>query len=1215
MLVIYKRQFSKILQLSFFVLFFWTNQVNGQEFRCGVSSSSPLLNRSYSVKSTSSNPKVIFTIVRDSYGNGGENRAFIEDMLLEVKNFFAQSHINININYCIREVHNTDWLNSETRPLLLCSDDPNTTYYYNIYQSGIDGADGAAVVGSCCGWGSRRFQTAIHELGHMFGLQHTFHNCNDDILAEPVHHDINDPLNCSNKHCTETGDGICDTPADSHGIIDENGNRPCDVAFYSTSTSPCLSENRNGIKDRCDIEYYDPLGIIVSNVMAYSNFPPCSDFTPDQITLMNNEIVYSGRTGTFSECDNSEIIVGNSNRIDGGSHVFYNEVINYEEPLIINNAEVQFVDCTLYFPENTVMIVGKGSNIQFDNTKLLRSDFTYEDCLDYEKGGINFIESHSQCHFLNKSFIETDGVAISTENNATANCSVMASSQVISNDSKAIDIAGLFYSDQGLISGSIDVLCEGSSDFYLNEVTIEATSFPITAIEVHSVGNPISLNNVDINGWENSNSVHLVGGSWVFIYNSELGGNAIISSDNGRLNMVNNILSANNDIPIFALDAIDIKGVGKYEILNNTVSASDLNHLSAIQIESESSAYNKCLNNLITSGSTTGIKAIGSQFNSKFLCNDFQSESNDFDWGIVSILQGYDELIASGNLFSLTNNRISGNSLFGTVYNYKSTVREELLTNQFSNLGISPFTDQDIESAPCGNIGYVDDECPIGIDCSQPCPEGINCDSDCPYAIDCTLPCPEGIDCTQPCPLGINCGEVCPDGIDCTSSCPPGIDCSEPCPPGINCFEPCPPGINCTEPCPLGKDCTVPCLTPDCIPIGDPSEPPVLPDFGEDDNVLELLELQYIELENQINEFEAESSGQDYQMSKQFDDILNSNNLLQKKDIINFVLGDPTLLTSERLELIFKNSDKFSEQEVVDIISKNPIVLYYGKINAVVFKSGSFSEENLKILDEKMKNLSANQQIKTIWDIDNANSRKERISDYAISRLTYQSPNNINEMKKWFKRVDDFSFGLGLLDYIFWHSNYADFNNEYFVLSSSNMENHEITDLQSYKVFMDQIQSTRNDGRGLLELTEGELNVINSIALSNNYYSSLKARNFLTGYYDYNFEEYTYQPEIEKLQFLNEDDLLYTSVDDINENTFPIIYPNPNSGNFSIENTQDLRFELKIYTPEGKLIFKDVIHSNESNLISLDIDVGIYFCVITDVDSNRKHMKKVIIEY
>lgn len=108
--------------------------------------------------------------------------------------------------------------------------------------------------GSCCGITSK---THSHELGHYFGLEHTFMDGGTNELVD-------------GSNCATAGDGICDTPAD-----------PFDNASaVSAWVNNCRFINTG--KD-ANNEYYDP---IVGNIMSYYPDECACGFTDDQFRKM-----------------------------------------------------------------------------------------------------------------------------------------------------------------------------------------------------------------------------------------------------------------------------------------------------------------------------------------------------------------------------------------------------------------------------------------------------------------------------------------------------------------------------------------------------------------------------------------------------------------------------------------------------------------------------------------------------------------------------------------------------------------------------------------------------------------------------------------------------------------------------------------------------------------------------------------------------------------
>lgn len=95
------------------------------------------------------------------------------------------------------------------------------------------------------------FGTLAHEMGHFFGLYHTFETDNGFEFSD-------------GSNCETTGDLVCDTPADNNGPFLED-----ECKYNSTNTDP------NG-------DFYTPY---LSNIMSYYGACTCK-FTPGQYNRM-----------------------------------------------------------------------------------------------------------------------------------------------------------------------------------------------------------------------------------------------------------------------------------------------------------------------------------------------------------------------------------------------------------------------------------------------------------------------------------------------------------------------------------------------------------------------------------------------------------------------------------------------------------------------------------------------------------------------------------------------------------------------------------------------------------------------------------------------------------------------------------------------------------------------------------------------------------------
>jgi hypothetical protein len=202
-------------------------------------------------------------IVADSMGNYGTSAGNIAGLLLSLESYFDP----ICVNFELCEVKYVDNFKYNNFVAPIDEDEfwalyavPNTINNGFVDELFID--FGAQVGGYAALPGGRDIimmangsgpGVMLHEMGHFFGLYHTFET---DFGLELA----------NGTNCLTTGDLLCDTPADPNG-----GNTlPPDCNLDPPMQDP------NG-------EWYVP---DISNIMSYYNFCTCGKFTTDQYNRM-----------------------------------------------------------------------------------------------------------------------------------------------------------------------------------------------------------------------------------------------------------------------------------------------------------------------------------------------------------------------------------------------------------------------------------------------------------------------------------------------------------------------------------------------------------------------------------------------------------------------------------------------------------------------------------------------------------------------------------------------------------------------------------------------------------------------------------------------------------------------------------------------------------------------------------------------------------------
>lgn len=285
---------KKILVISFFFsVFFLKAQIkNG-----GVGSGGNIQNMVTTLKhDTCLNKKfsIVFYVVLDSmYSPGIATQATLNAMVINLNNAFKRicvEFLNCSTVYIPHHPYN-DWTKSIVDPVVTSNwyTDKTINFYIptqvtaQLYEPNgyaypppatftntpkdVIVCDKASLVGS----NNALFvsSTPIHEMGHFFGLPHTFDEIGTPtvIPAPPVGAISNEFFNRTN--CYSHGDGFCDTEADCYPLGFNNNTTPVPICDYQT-----------GIKDGNNEYYVPPL----DNLMSL--YPCRCHFSQEQYNYM-----------------------------------------------------------------------------------------------------------------------------------------------------------------------------------------------------------------------------------------------------------------------------------------------------------------------------------------------------------------------------------------------------------------------------------------------------------------------------------------------------------------------------------------------------------------------------------------------------------------------------------------------------------------------------------------------------------------------------------------------------------------------------------------------------------------------------------------------------------------------------------------------------------------------------------------------------------------
>ena len=74
------------------------------------------------------------------------------------------------------------------------------------------------------------------------------------------------------------------------------------------------------------------------------------------------------------------------------------------------------------------------------------------------------------------------------------------------------------------------------------------------------------------------------------------------------------------------------------------------------------------------------------------------------------------------------------------------------------------------------------------------------------------------------------------------------------------------------------------------------------------------------------------------------------------------------------------------------------------------------------------------------------------------------------------------------------------------------------------------------------------------------------------------------------------------------------VFPNPSKGSFSISGLMsDKPLKLEVRNVNGKLVFEEKAFSKEANGFVLDVENGIYFVTVLDLESKGFVVEKLVV--
>ena len=376
---------NKRTLILYFISFFVSSTLFSQH-ECGSTSDEHFLKfprsiyENYEPKKMNTTLNLRLIAVQDENGENGVSPTEITELRSAIEAAFFDHQIDFD--FCVIKPKDPGLLNSP--------------WLEHIYT--LDNAINLLVVPSTTGsiagtgrgnkaWASIAdgFSTSIHELGHCFGLLHTFHqdfedvdiidengnivtvtyiyeeNAERDASSTSTYDDPNPansiPLPCYN--CEILGDRLCDTPADR------------ELLHFCTGNNFAIDLCGERVED-------DAESTLKFNFMDYFNNDCRSKFSDDQVAHMHATInaVHGNRiSGNEPVIDYTVIDQGGYYDGIGGEKFVILDNIDFDTPLTIINCRYEYGNALRVSPEVKLTFNGSGLTIIDSDVTVLNGPY------------------------------------------------------------------------------------------------------------------------------------------------------------------------------------------------------------------------------------------------------------------------------------------------------------------------------------------------------------------------------------------------------------------------------------------------------------------------------------------------------------------------------------------------------------------------------------------------------------------------------------------------------------------------------------------------------------------------------------------------------------------------------------------------------------------------------------------------------------------------